>query len=80
MFALLSLESRWLNLKCDPETALLLREQFEDVTPGYHMSKRHWNTINLDGSVPEKILRQWIKDSFNLVVDGLPKKLQSGLK
>jgi predicted DNA-binding protein (MmcQ/YjbR family) len=76
MFALLSLESRWLNLKCDPEYALTLREQYEDVTPGYHMSKQHWNTINLDGNVPDKLLRQWILDSYKLVVAGLPKSLR----
>jgi predicted DNA-binding protein (MmcQ/YjbR family) len=77
MFALLSLESRWLNLKCDPEKALALREQYPDVIPGYHMSKKHWNTIFLGGSIPEKKIREWIVDSYNLVVEGLPKKLRS---
>ena len=72
MFALLSLESRWLNLKCDPENAVSLREQYPSVTPGYHMNKRLWNTISLDGSIPEKKLREWICDSYDLVVEGLP--------
>ena len=72
MFALLSLESRWLNLKCDPENAVSLREQYPSVTPGYHMNKRLWNTIILDGTIPEKKLREWIRDSYDLVVAGLP--------
>jgi predicted DNA-binding protein (MmcQ/YjbR family) len=77
MFALLSLQDKWLNLKCDPEKAIQLREQYESVTPGYHMSKIHWNTIDLDGNVPEKLLREWITDSYNLVIKGLPKKVRN---
>jgi predicted DNA-binding protein (MmcQ/YjbR family) len=76
MFALLSLDDHWLNLKCDPETAISLREQYPYVTPGYHMSKKHWNTIDLDAGIPERLIRQWIVDSYNLVVAGLPKKLR----
>src|SRR5512145_2771038 len=64
MFALLSLQDRWLNLKCDPEIAIQLREKYESVTPGYHMSKVHWNTIDLNGSVPERTLKEWITDSY----------------
>ncbi len=74
MFALMSLEERTMNLKCDPEKAIALREEFPDVTPGYHMNKQHWNTINLTGSISEKRIKEWIFDSYNLVVEGLPLK------
>jgi predicted DNA-binding protein (MmcQ/YjbR family) len=80
MFALMSLEDRTMNLKCDPEKALALREEFPDVTPGYHMNKQHWNTIQLTGSVPEKLIKEWIRDSFELVVEGLPKKAREELR
>jgi len=62
------------NLKCDPETAINLREAYESVTPGYHMNKKHWNTIKNDGSILDRILYQWIDDSYRLVVSKLPKK------
>jgi len=74
MFVLLSLQDRWLNLKCDPEKAIMLREQYDFVTPGYHMSKKHWNTIDLNGPVSEKLLKQWIKESYDLVYNSLPLK------
>jgi predicted DNA-binding protein (MmcQ/YjbR family) len=80
MFALLSLESHWVNLKCDPEKAIAVREQYPSVTPGYHMNKKHWNTIYLDQSIPDKLMKEWIVDSYWLVVEGLPKKLQLELK
>ena len=80
MFALLSLESRWLNLKCDPENAISLREQYSSVIPGYHMNKNLWNTIILDSNIPEKLLRQWITDSYDLVVKGLPGRVREELK
>ena len=60
-----------LNLKCDPDDALLLRSLFDSVKPGYHMNKRHWNTIYFDGKVPEALLFQMIDDSYDLVVKGL---------
>ncbi|KZN63639.1 MmcQ/YjbR family DNA-binding protein [Pseudoalteromonas luteoviolacea] len=62
----------WLNLKCDPDEALLLRDKYSSIVPGYHMNKRLWNTIVLDGSIPEDELRQLIDDSYNIVVDNLP--------
>jgi predicted DNA-binding protein (MmcQ/YjbR family) len=80
MFALLSLDSQWLNVKCDPENAIAIREEYPSVTPGYHMSKKHWNTIQLDGSVSEKKIKEWITDSYKLVVSGLPLKQQKELK
>ncbi|WP_125666381.1 MmcQ/YjbR family DNA-binding protein [Paenibacillus baekrokdamisoli] len=71
MFALLSGDS--LSLKCDPIIAENLREQYEAVTPGYHMNKKHWNSIRLDGSIPEEELQDMIDHSYKLVVKGLPK-------
>lgn len=75
MFLLTSLESipLQINLKCDPEKAVELREEYEAVQPGYHMNKKHWNTIIVDGSVPTKQIFEWIDDSYNLVVAGLNK-------
>ncbi|MGA9292429.1 MAG: MmcQ/YjbR family DNA-binding protein [Ignavibacteriaceae bacterium] len=62
-----------INLKCDPEKAIDLRERYLCVTPGYHMNKTHWNTIVLDGSVPNKEILKWIDDSYDLVERGLKK-------
>ncbi|MCW3467455.1 MmcQ/YjbR family DNA-binding protein [Chitinophaga nivalis] len=63
-----------INLKCDPETAIELRERYEGVTPGYHMNKKHWNTVETHTNIPNKLLLEWIKDSYDLVVASLPKK------
>ena len=68
------------NVKCDPERAVQLRETYAGVLPGYHMSKKHWNTIVLDGSVPEDKAFQWIDDSYDLVVAKLPRALKETLK
>jgi predicted DNA-binding protein (MmcQ/YjbR family) len=77
IFCLTSLsEPDRMNLKCDPEKAIELREQYPCVIPGYHMNKKMWNTVIIDGSVSKKILQSWIKHSFDEVVKGLPKKLQ----
>lgn len=62
-----------INLKCDPEKALLLRETYEEVQPGYHMSKAHWNTILLTGRILDDQLKGWIDDSYRLVVEKLPR-------
>ena len=62
-----------LNLKCDPDEALFLRDIYPAVQPGYHMNKRHWNTVTIDGSVPVDVLQRMIKDSYALVVRGLSK-------
>jgi predicted DNA-binding protein (MmcQ/YjbR family) len=56
------------NVKCDPEKAILLREEYASVTPGYHMNKKHWNTITIDGSVSKKLLKEFIDDSYDLVL------------
>lgn len=63
-----------INLKCDPEHAIELREYYPSVTPGYHMNKKHWNTVTLDGSVDDKLVFQWIDDSYDLVLNSLSKK------
>ena len=55
------------NVKCDPDLALELREQYPCVLPGYHMNKKHWNTIVVDGSVPMKLLKEWIDHSYRLI-------------
>lgn len=67
------------NLKCDPEQAVLLREQYPAVLPGYHMNKKHWNTVLMDGSLPDKLVKIWIDDSYRLVVSGLPAKVKAKL-
>jgi len=75
IFLLASLESITLqiNLKCNPEKAIEIREEYEAVQPGYHMNKKHWNTIIIDGSVSIRKIFEWIDDSYNLVVAGLKK-------
>jgi predicted DNA-binding protein (MmcQ/YjbR family) len=68
IFALLNLEGDLtLNLKCDPAYALELREKHPAVIPGYHMNKKHWNTVIIDGSVPDKEIYSWIDHSYNIV-------------
>jgi predicted DNA-binding protein (MmcQ/YjbR family) len=77
MFALSSLEGELkINLKCDPEKAEELRERYAAIQPGYHMSKKHWNTIIIDGSISNKLIREWVDESYELVIRGLPKKIQ----
>ncbi len=61
------------NLKSDPEKALELREKYDEVQPGYHMNKNHWNTVSFEGSINDKILRQMIDESYDLVVKSLKK-------
>lgn len=82
MFATLGQESGEgrMNLKCDPDQALALRDIFAAVLPGYHMNKKHWNTIKLDGSIPEGEIQRMIDHSFALVVGGLPKKMREGME
>ncbi len=65
------------NLKCAPEEAVELREKYEGIIPGYHMNKKHWNTIKTDGSVHEKLLYQLIDNSYNLVFNSLSSKVKA---
>ena len=69
-----------MNLKCDPDEALILRDIFPAITPGYHMNKRHWNTIVLDGSIPAGEIERMIDSSYTLVVRSLPKADRQALE
>ena len=82
MFALSPLESTPLriSLKCDPDLAVQLRRDHPAITAGYHLNKRHWNTVVLDGSVPEDLVREMVEDSYDLVVAGLPRREQEKLQ
>jgi len=74
MFALGDLDSLPLrvSVKCDPDLAVQLRPAHAAINPGYHLNKRHWNTVTLDGSLPDRMALDMIEDSYDLVVDGLP--------
>lgn len=82
MFALTDVEDDFrINLKCDPEKALELREKYpEHILPGYHMNKAHWNTIIVEGNVPEKLIYDLIDHSYKLIVDSLTKKQRQELE
>jgi len=75
MFALAALDEvpTTVNLKCDPDLALELRDRYEQVTPGYHMNKKHWNSVGIEGGIPDPELRKMIDHSYDLVIKGLPK-------
>jgi len=62
-----------MNLKCDPDRSMSLREEYEAIKPGYHMNKRHWNTVTFDRSIPKKLAAELIRHSYDLVVASLPK-------
>src|SRR6202158_3254955 len=78
MFALASLDEvpARVNLKCDPDLALELRDRNEQVRPGYHMNKKHWNTVEIASAIPETELRKMIDHSYELVVQSLPKAMR----
>jgi predicted DNA-binding protein (MmcQ/YjbR family) len=81
MFALTSTEGEFtINLKCEPEKAIELREKYSGVKPGYHMNKKHWNTIHFDDSFSDTNAKKWIDDSYNLIVKSLTKAEQQHLK
>ena len=79
MFALISLDEvpATANLKCDPDFALELRDCYDQVRPGYHMNKKHWNTVQIDSGIPESELRKMIDHSYDLVVESLPRANRS---
>jgi predicted DNA-binding protein (MmcQ/YjbR family) len=81
MFALLDLseDSRGISLKCDPELAIEIREQYSEVTPAYHFNKQHWNGVSLRGSISNNQLKEWIDHSYSIVVDSLPKSKRQDL-
>jgi len=68
------------NAKADPEYSIELRESYSGINPGFHMSKKHWNTIDTDGSVDDELMFKLLKDSYDLVVGGLTKKLKEELR
>ncbi|MFT3737455.1 MAG: MmcQ/YjbR family DNA-binding protein [Breznakibacter sp.] len=81
MFALTNLDGETtINLKCDPEKAIELREQHEDIVPGYHMSKIHWNTVYATRNLGSLFLKELIDESYHLVVESLPKKTRQQLQ
>lgn len=82
MFATLSIsdDTAHMNLKCDPDEANALRDVFDAVIPGYHMNKKHWNTVILDGSIPVSEIQRMIDRSYGLVVKGLKKAERQALE
>lgn len=82
MFCLLPTDSEQLsiNLKCNPERAISLREEYQAIIPGFHMNKKHWNTVKIDGSIPDTLIYELIDHSYHLVVQSLTKKLKSELE
>lgn len=80
MFCLSNInEFESINIKCNPDIANELREKFQAVLPGYHMNKKHWNTIKVNEDVKDDLIKQWIKDSYNLVILTLPKSKRPDL-
>jgi predicted DNA-binding protein (MmcQ/YjbR family) len=69
-----------LNLKCDPYVSLELRSRYPQITPGYHMDKKHWNTVRVDGNIPEREILRLIDHSYDLVFHGLKKSIQEGIE
>jgi predicted DNA-binding protein (MmcQ/YjbR family) len=81
MFALTDVDTfESINLKCDPELAIQLREEYPAVKPGFHMNKSHWNTIEMDQTIPDKLICEWIDHSYNLVVSGLSLKIREEIR
>jgi predicted DNA-binding protein (MmcQ/YjbR family) len=81
MFAITALECEPLevSLKCEPELAVALRGSHPAIRPGYHLNKRHWNTVTLDGSLPDQLVRDLVEDSYDLVVSALPARVRDEL-
>ena len=81
IFALTGLESTpcTVNLKCTPDWAITLREEYEDIIPGYHMNKVHWNTVNIEGALDENLVKKLIDHSYDLVVGSLKKSEKAAL-
>lgn len=80
MFALIDVEEyAFMNLKCDPEKSIELRELYTGITGAYHFNKKHWNSVSTDGAVPDNLMYELIDHSYDLVVDKLPKNLRDKL-
>jgi predicted DNA-binding protein (MmcQ/YjbR family) len=67
------------SVKCEPDLAVALRETYPAITPGYHLNKRHWNSIAIDGSLPDQLVRDLVEDSYDLVVSALPRRVREEL-
>lgn len=80
IFCLLGLDDNRVSLKNDPEKNIQLRAQYPAIYGGYHLNKQHWNTVDLDGSVPAKLIREMIDESYEIIVKSLPKKVKEELK
>ena len=81
MFALTDIDAfQSVNLKCDPEYAIELRETFQGVKPGYHMNKKHWNTVSTHEDLPDQLIIDLVDQSYNLVVNSLTKRLRDELQ
>jgi predicted DNA-binding protein (MmcQ/YjbR family) len=80
MFALCNMMTfEYCNLKCDREKAIVLREEHSEVNPAWYMNKKHWNSASFTGYLIDKQIEQWVKDSYNLLVKNMPKKLREQL-
>jgi predicted DNA-binding protein (MmcQ/YjbR family) len=81
MFGLSALDRTPLEIsvKCEPDLAVGLRESYRCIRPGYHLNKRHWNTVTLDGEIPDQLVRDLIEDSYDLVVSALPRRVREQL-
>jgi predicted DNA-binding protein (MmcQ/YjbR family) len=79
IFAIAPVTAGSVSLKCEPELAEQLRRDYEAIRPGYHLNKRHWNTVTLDGSVPDTMVRELIEDSYDLIVAALPAAKRAAL-
>ena len=81
IFAIANLDGdpQSISLKCEPELAEQLRGDHAAITPGYHLNKRHWNTVRIDGSLPAQLVRDLVEDSYDLVVESLPKRVREDL-
>jgi predicted DNA-binding protein (MmcQ/YjbR family) len=75
----LDAEPQHVSLKCEPDLAIQLRNDWTAITAGYHLNKRHWNTVVADGSVPERLMHDMVEDSYDLIVSALPKRVQQEL-
>ena len=80
VFAILAPNGPSVSLKCEPSLAMHLRQQYDGVTPGYHLNKKHWNTVRLDGDIPSDQIKEMIEHSYERVVDGLPKMVRLRLR
>jgi predicted DNA-binding protein (MmcQ/YjbR family) len=81
IFMMMNFESPFeVSLKCDPELAAEYREHYESVNPGYHMNKTHWNTVTANGDVNQKLMKEMIDHSYELVIESLPKSIRNKMK